>query len=252
MVPTRPGVYLRDLLNLDKAISDDFTSDDKARVQDLRKVFQGDNLEAEVLKTALQLEGSVKSTGVHASAVIIAPDDITNYIPVSTAKDADLWVTQVEGSVIEATGLLKMDFLGLATLSIIENTLNNIRKRQGKDFNLDIKEIPLDDIKTLELFQEGATIGIFQFESEGMRGHLRNLKPGNIEDIIAMNALFRPGPMSNIDEFIARKWGRILFNIPMKIWRNCFRPLMELWCTRSKLCLWHKLWRITRWAKQTC
>lgn len=164
MVPTRPGVYLRDLLNLDKAISDDFTSDDKARVQDLRKVFQGDNLEAEVLKTALQLEGSVKSTGVHASAVIIAPDDITNYIPVSTAKDADLWVTQVEGSVIEATGLLKMDFLGLATLSIIENTLNNIRKRQGKDFNLDIKEIPLDDIKTLELFQEGATIGIFQFE----------------------------------------------------------------------------------------
>jgi len=214
MVPTRPGVYLRDLLNLEKAISDDFTSDDKARVQDLRKVFQGDNLEAEVLRTALQLEGSVKSTGVHASAVIIAPDDITNYIPVSTAKDADLWVTQVEGSVIEATGLLKMDFLGLATLSIIENTLNNIRKRQGKDFNLDIKEIPLDDPKTLELFQEGATIGIFQFESEGMRGHLRNLKPGNIEDIIAMNALFRPGPMSNIDEFIARKWGRIPVQYP--------------------------------------
>jgi len=214
LVPTRPGIQLKDLLDIQKPVSDDFTPDDKARVQELRKVYEGDNLEAEVLKTALQLEGSVKSTGVHASAVIIAPDDITNYIPVSTAKDTDLWVTQVEGSVIENTGLLKMDFLGLATLSIIDDTLANIKKRHGADFKLNIKEVPLDDSLTLELFQDGATVGIFQFESEGMRGHLKNLKPGNIEDIIAMNALFRPGPMANIDDFIARKWGRVPVQYP--------------------------------------
>lgn len=214
LVPTRPGIYLKDLLDLNKPISEDFTPDDRGKVQELRKFYSGQDLESDVLKTALQLEGSVKSTGVHASAVIIAPDDITNYIPVSTAKDTDLWVTQVEGSVIENTGLLKMDFLGLATLSIIEDTMNNIRKRLGQSFSLNVKEIPLDDEKTLELFQEGGTIGIFQFESEGMRGHLKNLRPGNIEDIIAMNALFRPGPMDNIDEFIARKWGRIPVQYP--------------------------------------
>lgn len=224
LVPAKPGVYLKNLLDLEQQVADDFTPDEKVKITELRKIYQSTGLEAEVLKTAKELEGSVKSVGVHASAVIIAPEDIMNFIPVSTAKDTDLWVTQVEGSVIESTGLIKMDFLGLATLSIIDDTLKIIKRRLGDDFKLEIKEIPLDDPLTLELFQLGNTIGVFQFESEGMRGHLKNLKPGNIEDIIAMNALFRPGPMDYIDEFIARKSGRLQVIYPHEWMKDLLSP----------------------------
>ncbi len=214
LVPNRPGLYLKNLLDKTQEVSSDLNPDEKAKILELRKIASGSNLEAEVLNTAVKLEGSVRSTGVHAAGVIIAPEEIMNFIPVCTAKDTKLWVTQVEGSVIESTGLLKMDFLGLTTLSILDDTIRHIKKKQGKDFNLNLDEIPLDDPLTLKLFENGNTTGLFQFESDGMRGHLKNLRPSNIEDIIAMNALFRPGPMDYISEFIARKHGRVPVTYP--------------------------------------
>ncbi|MDQ3140755.1 MAG: DNA polymerase III subunit alpha [Bacteroidota bacterium] len=224
LVPTRPGIYLKNLLDLEKNIPDELSPDEKIKVQELRSISKLQNLEGDVLRTAKKLEGSVRNTGVHASAVIIAPDDIMKFIPVSTAKDTELWVTQVEGNVIESTGLLKMDFLGLTTLSIINDCLKNIEKRHGPDKLISLNDIPLDDKPTLELFQKGQTIGLFQFESEGMRGHLRNLKPNNIEDIIAMNALFRPGPMAYIEEFIQRKHGRVPVNYPHEWLEDLLKP----------------------------
>ena len=184
---------------------EEFTPEEKSKVQDLRNILKLKNLESEVLEMAMKVEGSVRNTGVHAAGIIIAPDDIAKFIPVCTAKDTDLLVTQVEGNVIEYTGLLKMDFLGLNTLSIIQDALSNIIKRHGSEKQIQLDQIPLDDPLTLELFQKGNTTGIFQFESEGMRSNLKSLKPNGIEDIIAMNALFRPGPMAFIDEFINRK-----------------------------------------------
>ncbi|MEP7195544.1 MAG: DNA polymerase III subunit alpha [Saprospiraceae bacterium] len=224
LVPTRPGFYLKDLLDQTKEISSDLNADEKVKVQELRKIALGHNLEAEVLKTAVKLEGSVRSTGVHAAGIIIAPEEIMNFIPVCTAKDTNLWVTQVEGSVIEATGLLKMDFLGLTTLSIIDETIRHIKKKKGQDFELDLESIPLDDQETLKLFENGSTTGLFQFESEGMKGHLKNLKPSGIEDIIAMNALFRPGPMDNIDDFIKRKHGKTLVTYPHEWLEDILKP----------------------------
>ena len=208
LVPAKPGIYLKNLLDLEQNISDDLSPEEKGNVQELRRVLQTPGLESEVLITAKKLEGSVRNTGVHAAGVIIAPEDIMKYLPVSTAKDTDLWVTQVEGSVIEYTGMLKMDFLGLTTLTIITDTINNIVKRHGEAARIQLKDIPLDDEKTLELFQLGNTVGIFQFESDGMRGHLKNLRPTGIEDIIAMNALFRPGPMEYIEDFIEKRHHR--------------------------------------------
>ncbi|MEI2696361.1 MAG: DNA polymerase III subunit alpha [Saprospiraceae bacterium] len=205
LVPTRPGINLKNILD-DKANNlEEFTPEEKSKVQDLRNILKLKNLESEVLEMAMKVEGSVRNTGVHAAGIIIAPDDIAKFIPVCTAKDTDLLVTQVEGNVIEYTGLLKMDFLGLNTLSIIQDALSNIIKRHGSEKQIQLDQIPLDDPLTLELFQKGNTTGIFQFESEGMRSNLKSLKPNGIEDIIAMNALFRPGPMAFIDEFINRK-----------------------------------------------
>jgi len=137
--------------------------------------------------------------------VIITPDDITKYIPVCTSKDSDLFVTQFDNSVVESAGMLKMDFLGLKTLSIIKTALENIEKRH--DVKIDIDAIPLDDTLTFELYQKGQTNGTFQFESAGMQKHLRALKPDKFEDLIAMNALYRPGPMEYIPNFIKRKHG---------------------------------------------
>jgi len=165
---------------------------------------------ADTLKYAQMLEGTVRQVGVHACGVIIGADDLTNYVPLSTAKekgnDEDVRVTQYEGSIIESIGLIKMDFLGLKTLSIIKEAVENIKKSKG--FDLDISEIPLDDEKTYELFSKGQTIGTFQFESAGMQKYLRELKPTQFEDLIAMNALYRPGPMAYIPDFIDRKQGR--------------------------------------------
>lgn len=172
----------------------------------------------EVMNYAQQLEGNVRNTGVHACGVIIGRDDITDWVPVSTAKDTDgssLLVTQYEGSVIEDTGMIKMDFLGLKTLSIIMEAVANIKQSRGLD--IDMESIPLDDEKTYKLYCEGRTTGTFQFESSGMQKYLRELQPSKFEDLIAMNALYRPGPMDYIPQFIARKQGRepIVYDIPV-------------------------------------
>ncbi|MFC2114520.1 DNA polymerase III subunit alpha [Bacteroidota bacterium] len=188
------------------------------QVKELRKEKEnGEPLVQKTLKYAEILEGSARHTGTHACGVIIGKDDLFEHIPLSTAKDSKLMVTQYEGELVESVGMLKMDFLGLKTLTIIKDTLDNIKKNKGIDLNID--EIPLDDELTYELFRKGHTFGIFQFESEGMRMHLKNLKPNNIEDLIAMNALYRPGPMEYIPEFIKRKHGKVKVDYP--------HPLLE-------------------------
>ena len=171
------------------------------------------------LRYAEMLEGTVRQTGVHACGVIIGADDLTNLVPLSTAIDKEtneeMLVTQYEGSVIEEIGLIKMDFLGLKTLSIIKEALSNIKKSKGID--LDIDAIPIDDKKTYEMFSKGLTVGTFQFESAGMQKHLINLKPTQFEDLIAMNALYRPGPMQYIPQFINRKHGREKIDYPFPV-----------------------------------
>jgi DNA polymerase-3 subunit alpha len=173
---------------------------------------------SDTLKYAEMLEGTVRQTGVHACGVIIGADDLTNYVPLATAKekgtDEDVLVTQYEGSAIESVGLIKMDFLGLKTLSIIKEAISNIKKSKGID--IDITQIPMDDKKTYELYSKGQTVGTFQFESAGMQRYLRDLQPTKFEDLIAMNALYRPGPMAYIPDFIDRKHGRktITYDFP--------------------------------------
>ena len=172
----------------------------------------------EVMKYAAQLEGNVRGTGIHACGVIIGRDDITDWVPISMVSDADgskVISTQYEGSVIEETGLIKMDFLGLKTLSIIKEALANIKLTHGID--LDIENIPLDDSETFKLYCEGRTTSTFQFESVGMQTSLRELKPSKFEDLIAMNALYRPGPMDYIPSFVRRKHGEepITYDIPV-------------------------------------
>ncbi|MBO7609775.1 MAG: DNA polymerase III subunit alpha [Muribaculaceae bacterium] len=172
---------------------------------------------ANTIRYAEKLEGNVRSTGMHACGVIIGHDPISDWVPVSTATDKDgekMIVTQYEGSVIEDTGLIKMDFLGLKTLSIIMEALNNIKQTHGID--LDIEKIPIDDPKTYKLYCEGKTTGTFQFESNGMQKYLIELQPSTFEDLIAMNALYRPGPMDYIPQFIKRKHGDepIVYDIP--------------------------------------
>jgi DNA polymerase III subunit alpha len=191
LVPEKPGVTLVEAY---------------AEVPELAKERESNNkLIAQTLKYAEVLEGSVRHTGVHACGIIIGKDSLDNYIPLSTAKDAELNVTQYDGSHVESVGLLKMDFLGLKTLSIIKDAVENIKKSKGVE--IDIKTIPLDDTKTFELYSNGETTGLFQFESPGMKRYLRELKPNRFEDLIAMNALYRPGPMEYIPKFIRRKHG---------------------------------------------
>ncbi len=158
---------------------------------------------SQTLKYAEVLEGSVRQTGVHACGIIIGRENLEEHIPICTNKDTELNVTQYDGKHIESVGMLKMDFLGLKTLSIIKDTMGNIKKSKGID--LDIDNIPLDDIATFELYSRGDTTGLFQFESDGMKKYLRMLKPNRFEDLIAMNALYRPGPMDYIPSFINRK-----------------------------------------------
>ena len=174
---------------------------------------------ANTIKYAKMLEGTVRGTGIHACGTIICRDAISDWVPVSTAEDKSdpghkLLATQYDGHVIEETGLIKMDFLGLSTLSIMKETVENIRLTHGFTLNLDT--IPIDDELTYKLYQEGRTIGTFQFESAGMQKYLRELKPTVFEDLIAMNALYRPGPMDYIPSFIARKNGKedIKYDIP--------------------------------------
>ncbi len=174
-----------------------------------------DKLIANTLKYAETLEGSVRQTGVHACGIIIGKNDLTEYIPVYKTKDVDLLITQYDGHFVESVGMLKMDFLGLKTLSIIKECIENVKHSKGHV--IDIDKIPLDDKKTFELYSRGDTTAIFQFESPGMKKHLRNLKPNRFEDLVAMNALYRPGPMEYIPSFINRKHGNeeIEYDHPM-------------------------------------
>ncbi len=166
----------------------------------------GSELVVKTLKFAGDLEGCIRSTGVHACGVIIGKDDLDNYLPLSVAKDSPLNVTQYDGKHVEPVGMLKMDFLGLKTLSIIQDAVENVKISKGID--IDIDNIHLDDKETFELFARGETTGLFQFESDGMKKHLKALKPNRYEDLIAMNALYRPGPMEYIPSFVNRKHGR--------------------------------------------
>src|ERR1700754_822335 len=184
------------------------------QVPELQDIYKDPGLKGIVLREAEKLEGSVRNTGVHAAGIIIAPDDLTNIVPVATAKDSDLLVTQFDGRVIEDAGVIKMDFLGLKTLTIIKDALRLIKQNHNVD--IDIDYIPLDDQETFALYQRGDTNGTFQFESDGMQMYLRDLKPDKFEDLIAMNALYRPGPIEYIPLFIKRKHGYepIAFDLP--------------------------------------
>lgn len=184
------------------------------QVPELKEILNGNDLRSQVLREASKLEGSVRNTGVHAAGIIIAPYDLTDIVPVAVAKDSDLLVTQYDGRVIEDAGVIKMDFLGLKTLTIIKDALRMVKQNHG--IHIDIDYIPLDDKETYELYQRGDTNGTFQFESDGMQMYLRELKPDKFEDLIAMNALYRPGPIEYIPNFISRKHGRepIVFDLP--------------------------------------
>ncbi|MGA1226570.1 MAG: DNA polymerase III subunit alpha [Tamlana sp.] len=197
---------LNKIFGLDeKELSSKFRAEELEKVNQLLNISEGDDLEAETVNTARMLEGSVRNTGIHACGVIITPDDITKFVPVATAKDSNLYVTQFDNSVVEEAGLLKMDFLGLKTLTLIKDTVKIVKAKHG--ILLDPDNFPLDDEKTYELFQRGETVGVFQYESPGMQKHLKDLKPTVFEDLIAMNALYRPGPMEYIPSFVRRKHG---------------------------------------------
>ncbi|WP_418264682.1 DNA polymerase III subunit alpha [Flavobacterium faecale] len=174
-------------------------------VKELIGIANEGDLAGETIQQAKILEGSMRNTGIHACGVIITPSDITNYVPVTTAKDSDLYVTQFDNSVAESAGLLKMDFLGLKTLTLIKDTVKLVKYRSG--ITLDPDTFPIDDVKTYELFQRGETVGIFQYESPGMQKYMKELKPTVFGDLIAMNALYRPGPLEYIPSFVRRKNG---------------------------------------------
>ena len=199
LIPERPSINLIDSFK---------------EVPELSEIRKQKTLQAEVLKQAEIIEGSLRNIGTHACGIIITPDKLTNYIPVSKSKDSELLITQFDNSVIESAGMLKMDFLGLKTLSILNTAVKNVKLTTGKKIDLD--NLKLDDTKTYELFQSGYTNGTFQFESYGMQKHLKSLKPDRFEDLIAMNALYRPGPMEYIPNYIARKHGKekIVYDLP--------------------------------------
>ncbi|MSP85384.1 MAG: DNA polymerase III subunit alpha [Flavobacteriaceae bacterium] len=179
--------------------------EDFEKIKDLISISKADDLLGETIQQAKILEGNLRNTGIHACGVIITPSDITNFVPIATAKDSDLYVTQFDNSVVESAGLLKMDFLGLKTLTLIKDTVKLVKYRSG--IILDPDTFPIDDLKTYELFQRGETIGIFQYESAGMQKYMKELKPTVFGDLIAMNALYRPGPIAYIPSFVRRKNG---------------------------------------------
>ncbi|MBD0823665.1 DNA polymerase III subunit alpha [Aestuariibaculum marinum] len=206
---------LNKIFGLDeKGLADKFRAEELEKVNELLNIADGEGLDSETVNLAKVLEGSVRNTGIHACGVIITPDDITKFVPVSVAKDSDLYVTQFDNSVVEEAGLLKMDFLGLKTLTLIKDTVKIVKAKH--DIQLDPENFPLDDEETYALFQRGETVGVFQYESPGMQKHLRDLKPTVFEDLIAMNALYRPGPMEYIPSFVRRKHGdeEIEYDLP--------------------------------------
>lgn len=191
LVPNKPDITLEKAFVISEELKKELTN--------------GSPTVKETLTYAKVLEGSVRQTGIHACGVIISKDKLIEHIPICSFKEIDLLVTQYDGHYLEEVGMLKMDFLGLKTLSIIQDTLEIIEQRHGQ--KIDIDHIPLNDKKTYDLFSKGFTTGIFQFESEGMKKYLKELKPDRFEDLIAMNALYRPGPIKYIPQFIARKHG---------------------------------------------
>jgi DNA polymerase-3 subunit alpha len=212
LVPEKPGISLKRVLHAplkgEKSLEEKegLGAEDFEGVNKLREIYNdGSLLQSKVLHEAEKLEGSVRNTGIHAAGIIIAPKDLTELIPVSTTKDVDLLITQFEGNIIENAGVIKMDFLGLKTLTIIKDALALIKRNYGIEIDMDA--IPLDDVKTYELYQRGETNATFQFESVGMQKYLRELKPDKFDDLIAMNALYRPGPLEYIPNFIKRKHG---------------------------------------------
>ena len=224
LVPDRPGISLKRLLRapMDASTTSEKSLKDKeglqpeelANVTKLRELLDDNGIHGRVIRDAEKLEGSVRNTGIHAAGIIIAPKDLSELIPVSAVKDVNLLITQYEGNVIENAGVIKMDFLGLRTLTILKDALELIKRNY--DIEIDIDSIPLDDPQTFELYQNGDTNGTFQFESPGMQKHLRNLKPDKFADLIAMNALYRPGPLAYIPNFINRKHGKepIAYDLP--------------------------------------
>jgi DNA polymerase-3 subunit alpha len=203
-----PDISLGKMFSLDDAALMDKLknrSEDFQQVSELKRIAEGHDLQAQVIQQAKSIEGSVRNTGIHACGVIITPGDITDYVPVALAKDSDMYCTQFDNSVAEEAGLLKMDFLGLKTLTLIKHAVKNIKETKG--IELDPDNFPIDDVATYELFQRGETVGIFQYESAGMQKYMRELKPTVFADLIAMNALYRPGPLEYIPSFIKRKHG---------------------------------------------
>ena len=198
----------------EKRMRDRLTGEDYQNAKKLREFYKANDSGGETLRQAKVLEGSLRNTGIHACGVIITPTDIRDLIPVAVAKDSDMWCTQFDNAVVESAGLLKMDFLGLKTLTIIKDAVALIEKRQG--LKLDMEDIPTNDEPTYKLFQRGETVGIFQYESPGMQKHLKDLKPTIFADLIAMNALYRPGPIEYIPSFIKRKHGiePISYDVP--------------------------------------
>ncbi|MBR9920750.1 MAG: DNA polymerase III subunit alpha [Bacteroidetes bacterium] len=200
--------------DVDPKLKGALNSEELEKAYQFRKLAETPDKIGEMILLAKKLEGSVRNTGIHACGVVITPDDITRYVPVSTAKDNDLLVSQFDNSVAEDAGLLKMDFLGLKTLTIIRDAVR--MAEENNDIKIDPEEVPLDDEETYKLFQRGETVGIFQYESAGMQKYMKELVPTAFEDLIAMNALYRPGPLEYIPNFIARKHGReeITYDLP--------------------------------------
>ncbi|MFK8007668.1 MAG: DNA polymerase III subunit alpha [Saprospiraceae bacterium] len=207
--PLQLGATLKGVLeegDINKKLKGKMNSEDVEKAYQFRKLAEQPDHIGKMLQTARKLEGSIRNTGIHACGVVITPDEITNYIPVTVAKDSDMLVSQFDNSVAEDAGLLKMDFLGLKTLTIIKDAIRMVK--ENKDLDIDPDEIPLEDEKTYKLFQRGDTIGVFQYESSGMQKYLRDLVPTKFEDLIAMNALYRPGPLAYIPSFVLRKHGK--------------------------------------------
>lgn len=204
-----PDMKLKTLFSLQgnrAAIADKLRDQDMVtKAEELIRISKGNDESARTISQAAMLEGSVRNLGIHACGVIITPSDITNFVPVALAKDSEMVCTQFDNSVVESAGLLKMDFLGLKTLTLIKDAIKIVKERHG--IQLDADEFPIDDALTYELFQRGETVGIFQYESPGMQKYMRELKPTVFADLIAMNALYRPGPIAYIPSFVKRKHG---------------------------------------------
>lgn len=200
------NVKLGDFLSLsDEKLKGKYRPEQIEAGEALKKRIEENSTEGAILKNTIAIEGLVRNTGIHACGFVITPTDLRELVPVTLSKESNLWATQFDNAVAESAGLLKVDFLGLKTLSLIRDTIEIIRQRHK--INIDPDKIPLDDPKTYELFQGGETVGVFQYESPGMQKHLRDLKPTAFSDLIAMNALYRPGPMAYIPNYIKRKHG---------------------------------------------